>query len=241
MRDSLIVLHITAVLSFIVPSCSDQPYAIQAPLLQCPGEVVIHRGEATYYREANGEGSCSFDSTDDGMIGAMNIVDFSRSQICGACVMVTGPDSTILIRIVDLCPECPRGDIDLSPLAFSAIADTLLGRVPITWNVVPCDINGPIEYRFKDSVNQWWTAVQIRNHRYPIYSVEYLNAREAFQQLTREAYNYFAGYANMGDSPFTFRVTDIYGHVLIDSGIVPVYKKSIPGKGQFPLCGIHEK
>lgn len=240
MRDSLIVLLIAAVILSVIPSCSDQPYAIQESLLRCPDEVVIHRGEATYYWGANGEGSCSFDSSEDGMIGAVNIVDFSRSQICGACVSITGPDSTILIRIVDLCPECPRGDIDLSPASFSKIADTLLGRVPITWKVVPCNVNGPIEYRFKDSVNQWWTAVQIRNHRYPIYSIEYLNSNNTFQNLPRESYNYFAGYTNMGEKPFTFRVTDIYGHVLIDSGIVPVYMKNISGKNQFPLCGIHE-
>lgn len=201
----------------------------------------MHSGEATYYWEANGEGSCSFDSTDNPMIGAMNIADFARSQICGGCINITGPDSTIQIRIVDLCPECPRGNIDLSSEAFSKIADTLLGRVPITWKVVPCEVTGPIEYRFKDSVHQWWTAVQIRNHRYPIYSIEYLNSSNTFQMLPREAYNYFAGYANMGTNPFTFRVTDIYGHVLIDSGIVPVYMRNIPGKNQFPVCRIHQR
>lgn len=201
----------------------------------------MHNGEATFYWGANGEGSCSFDSsTSDLLIGAMNLFDFAGSQICGAYVRVTGPDTTIKIRIVDLCPECPRGNIDLSPQAFSLIADTLLGRVPISWYLVPGETEGPIAYRFKDSVNQWWTAVQIRNHRYPIYSVQYLTSENSFQNLPRMSYNYFVGYANMGTDPFTFKITDIYGHILLDSGIVPIYMKDIPGKSQFPFCPIHE-
>ncbi|MBI2428641.1 MAG: hypothetical protein HYV29_07590 [Ignavibacteriales bacterium] len=241
MRISSIVVHLSVVLLFSLTSCSDQPYSFQEPVLRCPDETIVHYGEGTYYWGANGEGSCSFDSsTSDLMIGAMNAFDFSGSQICGACIRVTGPDSTILIRIVDLCPECPRGNIDLSPQAFSKIADTLLGRVPISWELVACATNGSITYRFKDSINYWWTAVQIRNHRYPIYSVQYLTSQNSFQQLPRMSYNYFAGYANMGSNPFTFRVTDIYGHVLIDSGIVPMYNKDIAGTNQFPLCPIHE-
>ena len=68
------------------------------------------------------------------MIGAMNHTDYADSAACGACVELTGPNATITIRIVDRCPECPAGDIDLSPEAFAAIAELSQGRVPITWH-----------------------------------------------------------------------------------------------------------
>lgn len=222
-------------------SCSDKQEILKEPLDQCPDHMTTYNGDATYYNFANGGGACMFDtSTADMMIGAMNVYDFAGSQVCGSAVRITGPDSTIIIRIVDLCPDCQRGDIDLSPQAFAKIADTTRGRVPISWQFISGADNGPISYHFNDSINQWWTAVQIRNHRYPISKVEYLNAQKTFQNLPRTSYNYFAGTTNIGTTPFTFRVTDIYGHALVDSGITPVTKKNIAGKAQFPLCDIHK-
>ena len=205
---------------------------------QCPPFPVIHTGEATFYTFANGGGACMFDPTpNDLMVGAMNATDYENSQVCGECVSLTGPNGTILIRIVDLCPGCKQGDIDLSPQAFSRIADTSRGRVSITWEVVPCGVTGPILYHFKDGSSRWWTAVQIRNHRYPILSLEYLNSAGIYQSVARTNYNYFVQPTGMGAGPYTFRVTDVYGHVLVDSGIPSVEDSSVSGHAQFPLCG----
>jgi len=203
----------------------------------CPVTPVIHTGEATFYTFASGAGSCMFDSTPgDLMIGAMNAIDYAGSLVCGECLSLTGPGGTILIRIVDMCPGCLQGDIDLSPLAFSRIADTSLGRVPISWHVVPCAVIGPIEYHFKEGSNQWWTAVQIRNHRNPILSLEYLTSQGIYKSVNRVEYNYFVEPAGMGPGPYTFRVTDVYGHVLVDAGVVPGENVSVPGHAQFPAC-----
>ena len=222
--------------------CSDCSIAPKTPvILRCPETPVIHTGEATFYNYIIGSGSCMFDSTDtaidDSMVGAMNQYDYLNSQICGACLSVTGPKGTILIRVVDMCPGCGIGGIDLSPKAFSQIADTADGRVPITWQVVAYNTAGPIVYHFKDGSSQWWTAVQIRNHRYPIYSLEYLTSQNEFKQVNRVDYNYFVEPLGMGSGPYTFRVTDIYGHVLVDSSIALVPDSSIVGHGQFPSCG----
>jgi expansin (peptidoglycan-binding protein) len=45
--------------------------------------------------------------------------------------------------------------------------------VPIRWQYVPCDVGGPVVYRFKDGSNQWWTAVQLRNVRHAVSALEY--------------------------------------------------------------------
>lgn len=178
-----------------------------------------------------------FDPTpSDLMVGAMNTIDYAGSKICGACLEVIGPTDTILVRIVDRCPGCGQGDIDLSPLAFSKLADTSRGVIPIRWRLVQCKVTGSIVYHFKDGSNQWWTAVQIRNHRYPIATFEYLNPRGTFTSVPRTDYNYFVESSGMGPGPFTFRVTDMYGHVLTDTGIVHAADSSIAGKSQFPTC-----
>lgn len=93
-------------------------------------------GEATYY-DADGTGACGFPKSNDFMVAAMNGAQYSKS-ICGKCVEVTGPLGKVTVRIVDLCPGCKRGDLDLSQTAFQKIAKLSAGRVPITWHYAPC-------------------------------------------------------------------------------------------------------
>src|SRR3954470_3546186 len=131
------------------------------PLISKPGPGgggnPLHTGEATYYTEADGSGNCSFDPTpNDLMVGAMNHDDSTGAGLCGAFVMINGPQGDVMVRIVDQCPECLAGDIDLSPQAFSQIADLIRGRVPISWRIVSPDISGPIRYRIKEGSSQWW-------------------------------------------------------------------------------------
>ncbi|MBI5532342.1 MAG: hypothetical protein HY898_06490 [Deltaproteobacteria bacterium] len=203
----------------------------------CDGTPKTYTGDATYYDFADGSGNCGFPATpNDLMVGAMNQTDYAGSAACGACAQIQGPDGTITIRVVDRCPECKPGDIDLSPSAFAKIADPALGRVTITWNYVECPVTGNIIYHFKDGSNPWWTAVQIRNHRYAIQSVEYLSGG-SYKAIERLEYNYFVEPSGMGDGPYTLRVTDVHGHVLEDSGIPgKLDNADAPGASQFPAC-----
>jgi expansin len=221
-------------------SCGDHANDRSSPapvVLNCGDTPVVHHGEATYYTFANGAGACCFDSTpDDLMVGAMNQPDYAGSYVCGSCVEITGPKGIIDIRVVDECPECPAGNIDLSPSAFAKIADLQAGRVPIAWHLIPCGVTGPVIYHFKDGSNQWWTAVQIRNHRYPIAAFAYFDNGK-FVAVPRTDYNYFVDAGGMGPGPYRFRVSDIFGASLIDSGVVPVENGDVPGAAQFPACG----
>jgi len=195
----------------------------------------VHQGVATYY-DATGAGACSFDpSPNDLMVAAMNAPDYDNAAVCGEYVSVSGPLGAVNVRIVDLCPECQTGHLDLSPQAFAQIADLPQGIVPITWQVISPPLAGPIAYHFKDGSNQWWTAVQIRNHRNPIARFEYLQAPNHWVSVPRTAYNYFVQTnPGMGPGPYTFRVTDSYGNVLSDSGIPAMDNGTVNGGGQFP-------
>ncbi len=170
------------------------------------------------------------------MVGAMNHTDYQNSGACGTCARITGPSGEVTVRIVDRCPECPAGDIDLSPQAFEKIAEISKGRVPISWQYVPCSVSGPIVYRFKEGSNQWWTALQLRNHKHGIAKLEY-EGPSGFVEVQREEYNYFVEAAGMGPGPYTLRVTDVYGNVLTDTGIAHVEAGEVSGAAQFPDCG----
>jgi expansin (peptidoglycan-binding protein) len=195
----------------------------------------VHQGIATYYN-ATGDGACMFGpSPQDLMVAAMNAVEYDNAAVCGSYVYVTGPKGSVTVRTVDLCPECLAGHLDLSREAFAAIADLPQGRVDITWQVVSPNLQGPISYHFKDGSNQWWTAVQIRNHRNPVAKLEYYNDSGQWISVPRTSYNYFVQTnPGMGPGPYSFRVTDSYGNVLIDTGIPHVENSTVPGVAQFP-------
>lgn len=192
-------------------------------------------GEATYY-DADGTGNCSFDaSPNDLLVAAMNAADYNTAAWCGACLEVTGPMGTVTVRVVDQCPGCVHGDLDLSPQAFEKIAPLSAGRVPITWHEVACNVEGPISYHFKDGANAYWTAIQIRNHRYPIATLE-AQVDGAWQDIPRLSYNYFVETAGLGPGPYALRVTDTHGQVVEDSGIALGDDVTRAGTGQFPVC-----
>jgi expansin len=177
------------------------PPAAQNPLVRC---------EATYYWEANGDGNCMFGpSPDNLMVAAIGYLDYGNPDperqpehgpaavYCGAYVEATGPLGSVVVRIVDKCPDvyiapdlgCAEGHLDMSPQAFARIAPIERGRVPITWRVISPELNRPIAYHIKPGSNEWWTAIQVRHHRNPIVRMEYLNASGQWQELLRTDYN----------------------------------------------------
>ena len=203
----------------------------------CPASPTVHTGEGTYYDFADGSGNCMFPATPGDLdIGAMNHDDYAGSAACGRCAHVIGPKGELTIRIVDQCPECPAGNIDFSPSAFAKLDLIAKGRIPITWTYVDCAVTGPIVYHFKDGSNAWWTAVQIRNHRYGIAKLEYAGDKGAWVEVPRLDYNYFVAASGMGPGPYTFRVTDVNGAVIEDRGVPHVENGDSVGTNQFPLC-----
>jgi expansin len=189
-------------------------------------------GVATYYA-ATGAGACSFDaSPDDLNVAAMDQPEWNGSAVCGECVAVTGPNGSVTVRIVDLCPECETGHLDLSQQAFAQIADVSAGKVPITWQVVACDVTGDIAYELKDGSSQYWTAIQVRNSRLPVTTLEWLDGG-AWTSVEREDYNYFVVASGVGPGSYQVRVTAVDGEQLEDT-LPPVQADAtVQGSGQF--------
>jgi len=210
------------------PGGGDAPGSCEAP----PPELT---GEGTYY-DADGTGNCSFDaSPGDLMVAALNAPDYQSAALCGACVEVTGPNGSVTVRIVDQCPGCAHGDLDLSPEAFQRLAPLSAGRIPITWHQVACDVSGPIEYHFKDGANAFWTAIQIRNHRYPIAKLEAMQGG-AYTAIPRLDYNYFVQASGLGPGPYALRVTDTRGHTVEDEGVALGDSVTRAGSQQLAAC-----
>ena len=88
---------------------------------------------------------------------------------------------------------------------------------------------------FKEDSNPYWVAIQVRNHRLPIKKLEWKRGGD-WKSLRRESYNYFVEAAGMGTGPYTFRITDVYGHTVTDSGIAFAEAQVVRGKAQLPAC-----
>lgn len=194
--------------------------AQQAPARKLPQIGDSIRGEATHYN-ADGSGACSYARSDDFMVAAINTPQFAGSSACGLCAEVSGPKGKVQVRIVDLCPGCGEGDLDLSMTAFGKIAERSAGRVPITWVPVPCETRGPPALHFKPGSNRHWLAVQARNSRLPVERIEVQDG-EDWRVLTQRRYNYHVD-REAGPGPFTFRLTTIDGEqqVLADIPLRP--------------------
>ena len=190
------------------------------------------QGVATYYA-ATGDGACSFGpSPNDLNVAAMDQPEWNGSAVCGECVAVTGPKGSVTVRIVDLCPGCEMGHLDLSQQAFAQIADVSAGKVPITWKVVACDVTGNVEYQIKDGSSQYWTAIQVRNSRLPVEKLEWMQGG-TWSDISRAAYNYFVVSGGVGPGSYQVRITSSTGETLVDT-LPPVQPNAVvQGSGQF--------
>jgi expansin (peptidoglycan-binding protein) len=161
----------------------------------------------------------------------MDQPEWDGSGVCGECVAVTGPKGSVTVRIVDLCPECEPGHLDLSQQAFAQIADVSAGNVPISWQVVACTVSGNVEYQIKDGSSQYWTAIQVRNARVPVAKLEWMQGG-TWTAVDRADYNYFVVASGVGPGSYQVRVTSTTGSTVVDT-LPPVQADVlVPGSGQ---------
>ncbi|KAK0667484.1 RlpA-like double-psi beta-barrel-protein domain-containing protein-containing protein [Cercophora samala] len=124
--------------------------ASAAPTTPAPGsplavearEIVAARarGELTWYNA--GLGACGNWNNDGELIVALNHHVFdpqtpngnpNRNPLCNRKIRVSYGGKTVDVKVVDRCPGCAAGDLDLSPAAFQRLAPLGAGRVTGDW------------------------------------------------------------------------------------------------------------
>lgn len=103
------------------------------------------KGTATWYKpatEGGSEGACHGVHIDNNSpYVALNRPQYgnldSNSKWCGKKIKITGPAGTATATIMDACPECDSGDLDLTPSLFKkVVGDMNKGVGSISWEVV---------------------------------------------------------------------------------------------------------
>jgi expansin (peptidoglycan-binding protein) len=207
--------------------------AVAAADAPAPSFGDLHSGEATYYA-ATGKGNCSFDASDDLLVAAINTEDYAGAAMCGAYLAVSGPAGTVTVRVADRCPGCKRGGLDLSRQAFERIASPGAGRVQVTWQIVAGPAAGPVAYQYMNGTTRYWTAIQVRNHRWPVATLEIMPAGATeWIRVERRAYNYFVHPKPIAAGPLRVRLTALTGATLEDELPEPAGGILVQGAAHF--------
>ncbi|MEU8311469.1 MULTISPECIES: expansin EXLX1 family cellulose-binding protein [unclassified Micromonospora] len=223
------------------PACAaPPPRAAMAPVAALPPGAALpvaaappvggatHSGKATFYDSEGAGGNCSRPAAPtDRMYVALGPGEYASGASCGGFLDVTGPRGTVRVLVMDQCPECAPGHLDLSAEAFARIADPVRGVVKVTYRaVVNPSLPGPLTFRMKEGSSQWWFAVLVGDHGNPLRSVE-VRQNGSWRTAQRQDYNYWLIESGAGPGPYEIRVTDVYGHRATAAGI-----RMLPGQVQ---------
>lgn len=212
--------------------------SVASAQVACTGRV-SGAGDGTSYPYAPGSGSCSFTDDTHPMVAAINSADYAGAKMCGQCVRVTGPRGSVDVRIVDQCPGCAPGDIDLNAAAFASIADPAAGRVRVTWQTVACPVSGATGIVAQSGSNPFFANLQVRNHRYGIAKLEVQTA-SGYVVAPRQTFNYFTLTAPTVpvplSLPLTLRLTDVHGQSVSQSVSTLAPDVLNVGTEQFATC-----
>ncbi|KAF4468779.1 Expansin 2 [Fusarium albosuccineum] len=171
-------------------------------------------GSSTFYGGNLEGGNCMFSTytLPSGIYGtAFSGAVWDDAASCGACVEVTGPNGTITAMIVDQCPECEEGHLDLFPDAFTAVGGTD-GIVDTSYKFVTCGITTPLVLKNKEGTSSHWFSMLVQNHNEPVESLEVsTDGGSTWQTTERQDYNFFENSSGFGTDTVDVRVTSTTG------------------------------
>src|ERR1700744_5193738 len=170
-------------------------------------------GTATHY-VLSGTGNCSYPAAPaDGLFVALSPTEYANGAACGSYIEVSGPDGSVRAEVIDQCPPCAAGHVDLSEGAFARIAPLAAGLVNVSYQTLTDPaLAGPISMRVKEGSSQYWLALLAINTGNALASVQVQTASGSWLSLSRASYNYWIAASGAGSGAFTVRLTDTAGH-----------------------------
>jgi len=168
-------------------------------------------------------------------IPGVNPSNFDMSKYCGACAQVSNGNKSVVVTIVDECPQdsnqpCksnPNGHLDLSKPAFDALGFGTGNPSGTSWKFVPCPVTGNVVVRVKNGNSN---ELFIENAVTAIQSVS-LNG----QMANRQSYGAWHFNANIPAGAM-LNLTDIAGRTLTVEVKSTTMGQNQDTGVQFPKC-----
>ena len=187
-------------------------------------------------------GNCSYPSPPAGQLYvALPPSEYGNSAACGSYLQVSGPDGSVTVEVVNQCPECQAGHIDLSEQAFAKIAPLSAGLVPVTYRTLADPpLPAPLSMLVKAGSSAYWLALLPINNGNPLATVAVSQGSGGWQELSRTTYGYWLASSGAGPGPFSVRLTDSLGHqatvhgITISPGVVQPTGTSMYGASSPP-------
>ena len=111
----------------------------------------IEGGRATFYDAGENQGYCGYYNQGSQYVVAMNRPQLEGDAMCGNYVEITNTENgqKQVAQIVDECPECKYGSLDMSKSLFAALVPGEnwedKGVFPITYQFLPVDYQPPAD------------------------------------------------------------------------------------------------
>jgi hypothetical protein len=210
----------------------------------CNPDTQQRSGHVTHYSLATDLVACHYPtSTLPQYYGAMNQYDWNGAGVCGACVEITNSENQkkVVVQIADECPDvepnkkwCFQGShhIDLNGAAADALSAG--DNPPVTWKYVACTSSGNIKFNFDKACQQYYLAVTPMNAKNVVAKMEVMT-KDGFVALTHTDYNTYELKSGNGTGAMTFRLTDIYNHIITDT-VTMSPGQIVQGAKQFAAC-----
>ncbi|WP_432967525.1 expansin EXLX1 family cellulose-binding protein [Dactylosporangium sp. CA-233914] len=199
-------------LRWIVPAATVVVASVVAVVLmtQVGGSAACAAGGSASYYTAGRNGMCNLGTPADGAYAAVGRAEYAGGAGCGTLLDVTGPNGTTRVQVVDLCPSCPAGKIDIGKGAFQRIGALSAGIIPVAYATVRDPQVGPLQVKVKGGKGYSSLSVVVNNHGNPLSTVE-LQAGAGFTPLRHGEDNTWTGPSGLS-GPVTLRISDVYGH-----------------------------
>ncbi|KAH8164652.1 hypothetical protein CIB48_g3573 [Xylaria polymorpha] len=178
-------------------------------------------GTSTFYGGNLQGGACSFSTytLPAGVYGtAYSGSAWNSAEKCGACIRVTAGGNSLIAMIVDKCPECDEGHLDLFENAFHTLSPSATGLLATSYDFVECPISSPLILHTKTGVSVWWFSIQVVNATEAVAKLEVsTNGGSTWTSLMRQDYNFFEYSSGFGTNnpTVTVRVTSESGKTVV--------------------------
>lgn len=190
------------------------------------GLVAQHNGEGTAYSDAVPDATgfaCArreIPKKAQRMFAAINSDMWDNGENCGKCVQVWCVDSFCKKRfepktlmVMDKCPECGPGDLDLSIPAYEEVTGIWPHRLKFEWKFVDCvdefDYGEKIRMDLKAGPNQWWRAFYFSMNKQRLANVT-LDGRP----LSKAEFGFWNDWNVLGKAPHKLVLTSEDGQTL---------------------------
>jgi expansin (peptidoglycan-binding protein) len=175
-------------------------------------------GSASYYTTSR-NGLCSLGAPSTDAYVAVGRAEYAGGKACGTYLEVHGPNGTTRVQVVDMCPGCPAGKIDLSKAAFQRVGALSAGIIAVTYDTVrDPQLPGPLRVKLKGGTGYSSLTAVIDNHGNPLSTVE-LQTPGGFVGLRHSEDNLWTAPWGAVSAPVSLRVSDVYGHQALVTGL----------------------